>query len=118
MSRSAALVLNQKHIQRTQPEHHKRVAVNPVFDPVQFAGCQIFFFGHGPNIANTTFVKITNSAVVLHVLVVPLVVGCKSQYSEKHSNHPVYLLRFKIRSVSAIVEDNEQPNQKTCSQYN
>jgi hypothetical protein len=56
--------------------------------------------------------------MVPHMLVMPFVVGCKSQYSKKYSNRTIGFLRFEERPVPAIVENNKKSYQKTGSQHN
>ena len=95
-------------------EYGNRVPVDPVIQ--LFASGKLFKFFHREShyIALSSFIEVTDCFVMDGMIEVPAVVGGEYQAAQNSSDNLIGSFAPKEGAVTAVVEYNEDPHQKTC----
>ncbi|GEM_PF-5961724 len=110
-------VAKEEQKQRSQDEQDRGVAIEAVSEPGPLRGSKIFRNRHSPYIAMTTPVQIASGAVVHGVFVPPIVIRRKGEYASNESDQSVCPPAGQKRTMSAIVEEDEDPVKETGRQH-
>ena len=105
-------VLDDEEPERPEPEHHQRVAIEPVADPAPERPRVIFGNGEGDDIADAARIEIAARGVVDRVGAPPAIVGGESQDADGAADPVIDLPYAEEGAVAAIVLDHEEPQQE------
>ncbi len=103
--------------QRADTHHHDRVSVEPVAEPHGKRRLAVLADGQGPDVAETAAVEIAGRRVVSGMFDPPVVVGREGHNSGQIPDELVRRLGLEERAVTAVVEEDEDPDQKTGGEH-
>ena len=104
--------LEEKHIGGPEPEHHRRMAIEPVNQAAASVQRKILPHRLRLDVADAAPVEISGRCVVDRVAAPPEVVGRQGQDADRPADPVVGGLARQERSVPAIVLDHEQADEQ------
>ena len=78
---------------------------------------EVFVDGHGPDISRAASIEISRSTVMDRMLPAPVEVGCEGEEPGNESGKVVGAGRFKKGAVTAVVEDDEDPDEDSAADH-
>ena len=97
---------------RADPEHHQRVAEQPVAQPLLPGAGQVLLDGQRRDVAGAATVEVAGGAVVDGVVVAPVRERLEDEQAGEPAEPEVRPLGRQERAVGAVVEDDEGPQQE------
>ena len=105
-------VLDQEHIERADPEHHQRMAIEPIAEPVAPVAGEIFPDCEGIDVADAAPVEIARRRVMDRVAAPPVIVRGHRQDADRPADPVVDGLIGHERAVPAVVLDHEEADEQ------
>ena len=101
-----------QRVDRADPEHHQRVAKQPVAEPAAPALGPVLVDGQGRDVADPAPVEVARRAVMDGVVVAPVRERLPDQQGAEAPEPAIGALGGEERAVAAVVKDDEDAKQK------
>ena len=103
-----------KHHERADDERDQGKAENPIPQALPARRGEIFVHSQRPDVADAAPVEIARGRVVHGVGMPPGIVWRESQHARDDPEYIIGPRRFEERTVTAIVEEDEDADQEAC----